>query len=232
MRKHGIGVITTSNESIDSSRSNQQKETATVQSEKRTDACDDETTLHIDNVVQSETPANDAADTAANQTNDSNDATPDTNILTQTQLVLKADDATHSDSDSSDTSSSDAVDIRSKRPSYKRNTHNRNAIPLTPPSTAAFAGFADIHGYGSSPATRGRPDVPLSISNDKVPLTFNESQRVKNRQRQRLLHSVEDIDIVQTRESMSRVPWAELDSLMYLKEELRAAKAVKSMLHK
>eukprot|EP00953_Heterococcus_sp_UTEX-ZZ885_P000613 856-Heterococcus_DN1.PRE.2 len=216
MRKHGVGVITPT----------------TVQSETRTDACDDETALHIDNVVQSETPANDA-DAAVNQTNNSDGATSYTQTMAQTQLVVKVDDATHSDSDISGTSS-DAVDTLSKPPSYKRNVHNRNATPTTPPSTsqAAFSGFADIHGYGSSPATRGRPDVPSNISNDKVPLTFNESQRVKNRQRQRLLHSVEDLDIVQTHESMSRVPWAELDTLIALKEELRAAKAVKSMLHK
>jgi hypothetical protein len=217
MRKHGVGVITPT----------------TVQSEKRTDACDDETVLHKDNVVQSQTPAN-AADAAVHQTNNSDGATSYTQTMAQAQLVIKVDDAIHSDSDSSGTSSSDAVDTRSKRPSYKRNVHNRNATPATPTSrsTAAFAGFSDIHGYGSSPATRGRPDVPSNISNDKVPLTFNESQRVKTRQRQRLLHSVEDLDIVQTHESMSRVPWAELDTLIALKEELRAAKAVKSMLHK
>eukprot|EP00953_Heterococcus_sp_UTEX-ZZ885_P000615 857-Heterococcus_DN1.PRE.2 len=234
MKKHGIGVITTATASDNQDSSNEHRGTATGQSEKRRDGATGEIMSHLGNAQESDTPANDATDTAADQTDGNNAATLGTQTLARTQLVVKADDATHSDSDSTSSSSSDALDNRSRQPSYKRNTRNRNVTPTTPPSTskAAFSGFADIHGYGSSPVTRGRPDVPSNISNDKVPLTFNESQRVKNRQRQRLLHSVEDLDIVQTHESMSRVPWAELDTLIALKEELRAAKAVKSMLHK
>jgi hypothetical protein len=233
MKKHGIGVVTTATASDNQDSSNEHRGTATGQSEKRRDGATGEIMSHLENAQESDTPANDATDTAADQTDGNNAATLGTQTLARTQLVVKADDATHSDSDSSSSSSSDALDNRSRQPSYKRNTRNRNVTPTTPPSTskAAFAGFAD-RGYGSSPVTRGRPDVPLNISNDKVPLTFNESQRVRNRQRQRLLHSVEDLDIVQTHESMSRVPWAELDTLIALKEELRAAKAVKSMLHK
>jgi hypothetical protein len=250
MRKHGIGTVNTTatidqqtlgldGQSIGLNRHDHQQASSAVHQQQQqlnhkrhSHAHNTEAALHSDVAQQPEPPANAATDTD-HHTPPSNDVT-NTRTSTQSQLVVRVDDITHSDSSNS-SDSSGHVDLRSKIPAYKRNTHNTNATPTTPTTptaAAAFAGFADIHGYASSQTTRGRPGVPLNISNDKVPITWNESQRVRNRQRQRLLHSVEDIGIVQTHESMSRVPWAELDALIGLKEELRAAKAVRSMLHK